>query len=373
MRRVHREIKVGKLGPNLFEARVTIGYQPNGNQKRKKVRGHTISEVRRQVEELRRQVDWGRLVDSTTTLAEYVERWATETLALEDIRQNSKDDYMWQMRKYVLPYLGRHRLTDLSPQVIDKWQGELLASGGEAQHGLAPNTVRHARISLSKALTAATAHGLISRNPVALAKGPRKSEYKCRALTSDQTNTLIRASTGWLRVAIIVGVRTGLRPGEVAALQWKDTNFESGYLSVNHSSHSIRGGGIELRPPKTESSRRMVPLTIDLQTVLRDWRRTQAETGISPFVVTVEGRPLRRDTFTQAFARLAKKCTIEATPHSLRHTFATALLEDAKPTAHVAELLGDSEATVSNVYSHVLRPKVELRDAIEAAIPINLP
>ncbi|MCH2586353.1 MAG: tyrosine-type recombinase/integrase, partial [Planctomycetes bacterium] len=107
---------------------------------------------------------------------------------------------------------------------------------------------RHARISLSKALTAATAHGLISRNPVALAKGPRKSEYKCKALTAEQANALIDASSGWLRVAIIVGVKTGLRPGEVAALQWSDISFKSGYLSVNHSSHSIRGGGVELRP-----------------------------------------------------------------------------------------------------------------------------
>ena len=373
MRRVHREIKVNKLGPNLFESRVTIGYHPNGNQKRRKVRGHTISEVRRKVEELRQQVDWGRLVDSTTTLAKYVERWTTETLAVEDIRQNSKDDYLWQMRKYVLPYLGRYRLTDLSPQVIDRWQADLLTSGGEEQNGLAPNTVRHARISLSKALTAATAHGLISRNPVALAKGPGKSEYKCRALTADQANTLIDASSGWLQVAIIVGVKTGLRPGEVAALQWSDINFESGYLSVNHSSHSIRGGGVELRPPKTGCSRRMVPIAADLESVLQDWRKTQAEIGISPFVITVEGRPLRRDTFTQAFGRLAKKSNIEATPHGLRHTFATALLENGKPTAHVAELLGDSEATVANVYSHVLRPKVELREAIQAAIPINLP
>lgn len=373
MRRVHREIKVTKLGPNLFESRVTIGYHPNGNQKRKKVRGHTISEVRRKVEELRQQVDWGRLVDSTTTLAEYVERWAAETLAVEDIRQNTKDDYLWQLDKYVLPYLGRYRLTDLAPQIIEKWQADLLASGGEERNGLSPNTVRHARISLSKVLTAATAHGLISRNPVALAKGPRKSEYKCRALTTEQVNALIDASSGWLRVAIIVGVKTGLRPGEVAALQWSDINFKSGYLSVNHSSHSIRGGGVELRPPKTESSRRMVPIAADLESVLQDWRKTQAEIGISPFVITVEGRPLRRDTFTQAFGHLARKCNIEATPHGLRHTFATALLEDGKPTAHVAELLGDSEATVANVYSHVLRPKVELREAIQAAIPINLP
>jgi site-specific recombinase XerD len=117
----------------------------------------------------------------------------------------------------------------------------------------------------------------------------------------------------------------------------------------------------------------MVPIAADLESVLQDCRKTQAEIGISPFVITVEGRPLRRDTFTQAFGRLAKKSNIEATPHGLRHTFATALLEDGKPTAHVAELLGDSEATVANVYSHVLRPKVELREAIQAAIPINLP
>ena len=63
MRRVHREIKVNKLGPNLFESRVTIGYHPNGNQKRKKVRGHTISEVRRKVEELHAGRVW-RAVDN---------------------------------------------------------------------------------------------------------------------------------------------------------------------------------------------------------------------------------------------------------------------------------------------------------------------
>ena len=373
MRRVRRNIKVEKIGPNLFQSRVTTGYLPNGNQRRRKVRGVTITEVRRKVDELHGELDNGALADRTTTLAGYVEEWSVSTLALEDIKPTTKADYLWQIEKYVLPHLGRHRLIELTPQVIEQWQADLLSNGGEEQNGLSPNTVRLARISLSKVLTSAAAHALISRNPVALAKGPRKGEQKVRALTAEQVNALLGAADGWLYVAIYLGVRTGLRPGEVAALQWRDVNFETGLISVKHTSKSTPGGGVELTDPKTRRSLRTVPMTDDLSVVLKDWRRTQALFGISPFVVTVEDRPLRRDSFTQAYRRLANKCGMESTPHGLRHTFATALLEDGKPTAHVAELLGDSEATVSNVYSHVLRPKVELRDAIEAAIPINLP
>ena len=372
MTRIRRDIKIVEIERGIFEARLTVGYSVNGRQKRKKVRGRTKSEVRRKIDDLRQRLDEGSYVDSSMTLNTFVEQWKGSTLALEDIRSNTRDDYIWQADHYVLPYLGRRRLIELTPQVIEEWQADLLANGGRDQQGLSPATVRFARATLTKALGTATAHGHLHRNPVPLAKGPRRARRPGMALTGEAVQMLIDGSDGWLRLAIIIGARTGLRPGEVVALRWENINFSAGYLSVTGTSHAVPGGGVEIREPKTAQSRRLVPIEADLETVMLKWQKVQNATTPSEFVVTIEGRPVRRDSFTQSFARLAKRCGIKSSPHGLRHTFATSMVENGHPTAHVAEILGDSEQTVTTVYSHVLRPKVELRGAIGEALPLNL-
>ena len=360
-------------GSKKYMARISLGYWPDGRRRRRKIYGATKTEVHRKVSEARVAFDNGeQLRDEKTTLSVYVRDWVETTLALDDIKESTKGDYRDNLRRYVVPYLGRHRLVGLTPIILEKWLAELLASGGKDKAGLSPATVRHAKISLSKVLATAFAHGLITRNPVSLVKGPKKDLRPVKAMTAEEVSTILGAAEGWLFVAIYLGVRTGLRPGEVAALQWDDIDFKSGHLSVRHTSKSVPGGGVGLTSPKTQRSLRTVPITDDLTDVLQGWRPTQALFGESPFVVTVEARPLRRDTYTQAYRRLARRCDSSSTPHWLRHTFATGLLEAGKPTAHVAELLGDTETTVAEVYGHVLRPKTELREAIQGSIPISL-
>jgi integrase len=100
---------------------------------------------------------------------------------------------------------------------------------------------------------------------------------------------------------------------------------------------------------------------------LEQWRDTQAAERVAlgsawpeewPDLVfsSEAGRPLRVDTLRQALRR----SLVDTHPHQLRHTYATHLLEAGTPIHHVAELLGDTVATVEAAYSHVLRPKHEV-------------
>ena len=365
-----RNYQINEIRKGHFVARISLGYLPNGNQRRIKVSGRSRAEVKREVEKLRSGQELGTFNGSNLTLSQYAETWKVTTLPIEDIRTGTRDDYLWQLDEYVLPSLGRLQLSKITPKRIERWQGELLTSGGKRSQGLSGNTVRLARNALSKVLTAAVVDGCISSNPVSSVKGPKKNAYKNRSLTSEEVTVLLNNSEGWLRNAIILGVRTGLRPGEVVALRWED--IRGSFLTVNHTSKSVKGNGVVLSPPKTNRSRRMVPLSPSLKEALSRWKEEQEQIGGSEFVISQTGNPIRRDSFSQSYKRLAMQSDSESTPHWLRHTFATALIQDGKPTAHVAELLGDTEAMVSTVYSHVIRPKVELADAIDDALPLDI-
>ena len=77
-----------------------------------------------------------------------------------------------------------------------------------------------------------------------------------------------------------------------------------------------------------------------------------------------EGNPRRVDTYRHALGDVMDG----AYPYRLRHTYATHLLEAGTPIHHVAELLGDSVATVEAHYSHVLRRKSEVASVVSGLV-----
>jgi integrase len=165
---------------------------------------------------------------------------------------------------------------------------------------------------------------------------------------------------------VVVGVTTGLRPGELLALHWSDVELgHEPHASVRHALTYV--GGVHLKAPKRSRSYRTVPLVPEAVTALKSWRKTQAAERLaagtlwSPdwpdLVFTAEdGRP----RWVRAYWAALTDAVDGAHPHRLRHSYATHLLEAGTPIHHVAELLGDTVTTVENTYSHVLRTKHEV-------------
>lgn len=288
------------------------------------------------------------------TVAELAALWAEELLRQEGLTPASITWYEELSKHYVVPAVGKIRLTDLTLAHVEKMTSDIL------RRGLSQRTAAAARTCLGKMLRAAERRQWVPRNVAYLATPP-KGAGKARtikALRPTEVKTLLAALEGteWHPV-VLLGVSTGLRPGELLALHWDDVRDM--HVTVRHA--VVTGSdGTELKAPKRQRSYRTVPVPASVWGVLEGLRLRERGPLLFP---ATEGGLRRVDVYRRALNRAAG-----VSPHQLRHTFATHLLEAGTPIHHVAELLGDTVAVVEQAYSHVLRPKTETAALLEGLV-----
>lgn len=137
---------------------------------------------------------------------------------------------------------------------------------------------------------------------------------------------------------------SGLRVSECASLRWQDLNLGSGMVRV------FGKGGKE----------RMVPLTGSLVEALAVYKSEQVEKGIvcsyaSPVFSNQQGKALDVRTLRRDVQALLRRMGWEgkASPHVLRHSFATHLLDNGADLVAVQEMLGHRSLSTTQVYTHV--------------------
>ena len=354
---------------NRWEAALVVGRRDDGKPIRRTFTAKTRKEVAAKLDAAVAALNTGlEMPDNRTTIADFAAWWVAEVLPGEGLAPRTERWYGEILETYVVPKVGSRTLT--GPRALTPADVEAMTAALE-KDGYSHRVAQAARTTLGKVLRAAEQRGLVGRNVARLARAPgnRGRARKVKALDASQVSALLAGlkDTRWRPIAL-VGATTGLRPGELLALHWRDVHLDDDpHVSVRLSLSQLSGSGPVLKAPKRDRSYRTVPLVEGAVEALKDWRRAQAaerqDLGSAwpdewpDLVFTSEaGRPLRVDTLRQALRRgLA-----DTHPHQLRHTYATHLLEAGTPIHHVAELLGDTVATVEAAYSHVLRPKHEV-------------
>jgi len=146
----------------------------------------------------------------------------------------------------------------------------------------------------------------------------------------------------WLYRMIQVAVATGLRRGELVALQWEDVNLENRSIHVRHRGDFRTKG----------NSERRVPIRGDAEEALVQMH----EPGISGTVFTDrEGEPIRPGRVTTRFKDMAGEAELDDRIHfhSLRHTTGSWLSMQGVPLRHIQTILGHSVRSVTEKYSHL--------------------
>src|SRR3712207_372782 len=164
-----------------------------------------------------------------------------------------------------------HRSTSRSTSQTCSTGASLIVTKRDA--GLAGSTIRTIYTVLRSALDIAARDGLIRSNPAAAVKRPGVERKDAPHLTAEQAQAI---RGGRLETLFRVMLATGLRRGEALALRWSDVDLDAGLLRVRWTL-SRTSMGLQLHEPKTDKSRRTVPLPRSAIETLRAHRTRQRE------------------------------------------------------------------------------------------------
>ena len=263
--------------------------------------------------------------------------------------------YRLIVEQHIKDKIGGIELNNLSPLALQSFITELLQSGNKRTgKGLSANSVNAVISVIQSSLKAAHMLGLIKEYTADKLKRPKLKEKPVECFTLAEQKQIEQAVLNGKKdklYGILLCLYSGLRIGELIALQWTDIDLAKGILTVSKSCHDSKDGLI-IDEPKTQSSRRMIPLPKQLLPILKGIKKKSR----SPFVVSANGKPVSVRSYQRSFELLLKRLYIPHKGfHSLRHTFATRAIECGMDVKTLSEILGHKNPTVTlNRYAHSL-------------------
>ena len=218
--------------------------------------------------------------------------------------------------------------------------------------GLAPTSIRRALSAIRTYFAFLVGEGIVTEDPTERLEAPRMGRALPDVLGREEVARLVEAPDPesplyWRDRALLeLLYATGMRVSEVTALERSSLDLEQGLCSVQGKRDRQR------LVPVGRAARRC------LEAYLRDVRPRLASAPSPPQVfLSRTGRPLSRMDVLNVVRRATDRAGIDrrVSPHTLRHTFATHLLEGGGDLAAVQELLGHADISTTQIYTHLDR------------------
>ena len=204
---------------------------------------------------------------------------------------------------------------------------------------------------------------IIAEDPTENLQSPRKWERLPKALSIDQMKEVLSSSSSpggpgktsiqgalFIRNSTMLELlySSGLRVSELVSLKLADINLDGGFVR-------IMGKG---------SKERVVPVnrrTLErVKSYLRDCRPLLLRKHVSEYLfVTGRGAPMTRQRFWQTIKAYGKLLGIELSPHTVRHSFATHLLEGGADLRSLQKMLGHSDISTTQIYTKVTMDRIK--------------
>jgi integrase len=235
-----------------------------------------------------------------------------------------------QMLKHLCEFFGKETpLSEVAPVQIEGYKIQ-------RQRKIADSTVNRELALLKRMFNLAIRWDLYSGlNPVRKVKFFREFNNRLRILSPEEEEKLLPNAIPYLQDLIRFALNTGLRVGEIFSLRWSHVDLQRGILAVFAS--------------KTQTIRE-VPINSETRKVLEAWKLNK-KNNEDVFYNPQTGKPFV--DLKTGFALACEKSGIsDVTWHTLRHTFASRLVNRGVDIVTVKELLGHSSISVTMRYAH---------------------
>jgi integrase len=366
-------------GHKLWRVRYDLPLGADGQRRQRSESGFTRrKDAHQALRDRLGKVEQGMVtVASSVTLTVYLREW----LAGISVKPNTLADYSRSAEAKVIPRLGGVKLQHLTAEHLDglyrelerrgtragrcgvargpKWEGTCREHdcSPERHGGLKPKSVRNVHIMLHAALRDAVERGHVLRNVADLAHPPtarqaRSKVARERVWSPAQIRTFLAAAEPeLLHPLFFLIATTGMRREEPCSLDLGDLDLATATVTV--------------RSAKSEAGERMIALDAQTVAVLRRWLATRKQLRLASgpawqesgrLFCDEQGQPCKPDRVYRRLVAVAAKAQLPAaSPHTLRHSYATAALRAGVPVHVVSARLGHADPAVTlQIYSHVL-------------------
>ena len=237
---------------------------------------------------------------------------------------------------------GCHSWKSVDSDIIRDWMESMMDKGNNA------TSINRRLSALRSFYRFALARKLVGKDPVHGVTGPKKGRPLPQFLKENEMDRLLDAES-WMesfedvrdRMVIMTFYETGIRLSELIGLDDSMVDFSNRQLKVTGK----------------RNKQRVIPFGEELLAMLRDYmkcRDREVNLQSEALFVTAKGQRMTSSQVREAVRKnLSKVCTLKKrTPHVLRHTFATAMLNNKAGIESVKKLLGHESLSTTEIYTH---------------------
>ena len=352
---------MARKGENIYkrkdkrwEGRYIKGRDLSGKARFGYVYGKTYLEVKKAL--IERKADSRDTLLNTksrdkATLARYCEEWLT--ISRNRVKPSTYAKYRNIILHYIIPHIGPHYPQELTTLLIEQYVELLLREGSaRSDKGLSPKTV-HDTLCVLRAVIAYIRRQPDSQVPEIEIAPPRCQKRQIRVLTMAEQERLIcylQKDTDVCKFGVLLALLTGMRIGEVCALQWRDISLPDRVIHVRATMQRLQVQDAQQKTavcigaPKSENAARDIPLSPMAVRLCAGFMQLEPEA----YILTGQPSYMEPRALQYRFARYTQQCGLEHVNfHALRHTFATRCIEVGFEVKSLSEILGHSNVKVT--------------------------
>lgn len=330
-----------------WEGRIPQGKNENGKRKFRYILARTKEEVLRKIAEIR--LDSRPSGICRKTLRTIFEEWFSS--AKHRIKASTAANYTMKANKHILPVFGEKPISSITQDDVYAFIADKRKAGASERY-IADIVV------LMKSIFKYAANSYHIFDPLDGLRLPKRKKAEIQLLDKNEQErlqTYISNNWNYGTLGTALSISTGIRIGELCALQWRDIDLEKRILTVRKTIQRIQAPTDTARTklimtdPKSGSSRRKIPIPDCMMALLLKFKG-----GSDDYVLTGTNKPIEPRTMQYRFRTILKNANLPSVHfHALRHIFASTCIRLGFDVKSLSELLGHSSVEITlNRYVH---------------------